>query len=160
MKTSVVLFLTICLLLFSTWVFSTEYSELKAFPAAANGMERLVIELPVKEREEEARFQVELIPGKTMWTDGLNLIKLGCTISSQPLKGWGYTYYEVVGSDVAMSTMMAAPGGGQKVEEFVSCTSLFVRYNSRLPIVVYIPKGYEVRYRVWNAGATDKAIKR
>jgi ecotin len=27
------------------------------------------------------------------------------------------------------------------------------RYNSKLPVVVYVPEGFQVRYRVWEAGA-------
>ena len=87
----------------------------------------------------------------------MNLMRLGSSITSRSLKGWGYTFYEVTGSDVAMSTMMAAPEGGQKIERFVSGTPLLTPYNSRLPIVVYVPKGYEVRYRIWSAGVTKRA---
>jgi ecotin len=25
-------------------------------------------------------------------------------------------------------------------------------YNSTLPVVVYVPQGFEVRYRIWTAG--------
>ena len=57
------------------------------------------------------------------------------------MKGWGYTYYEVTGRDVAMSTMMAAPPGTAQVEKFVSGTPLLIRYNSRLPVVVYAAEG-------------------
>ena len=28
-----------------------------------------------------------------------------------------------------------------------------LRYNSRLPVVVYVPQGFDVRYRIWTAGA-------
>jgi ecotin len=35
-----------------------------------------------------------------------------------------------------------------------------IRYNSRLPIVVYVPEGVEVHYRIWTAGAKVKAIKK
>jgi ecotin len=152
-------FLAIGLVLVCAGVIGGEHPELKAFPDAGDGMERLVIVLPHKEREEEEGFKVELTPGKIMLTDGVNLMRLGSTIVSRPLKGWGYTYYEVSGSDVAMSTMMAAPEGGQKIERFVPGTSHLIPYNSRLPIVVYVPKGYEVRYRIWSAGATRKAEK-
>ena len=31
-----------------------------------------------------------------------------------------------------------------------------LRYNSKLPIVLYVPKGVEVRYRIWSA---SKQIK-
>ena len=89
----------------------------------------------------------------------VNLMRLGTTISPQPLKGWGYTYYEVTGSDVAMSTRMAPPEGAKKVEKFVKGTPLLIRYNSRLPIVVYVPKGYSVQYRIWKAGEEKTAEK-
>ena len=151
--------LTIGLSLFSAGACCAEPPELKAFPDAREGMERHVIVLPHKERGEEDGFRVELIAGKTMLTDGVNLMRLGSSITPTPLKGWGYTYYEVAGSDVAMSTMMAAPEGAQKVESFVQGTPLLIRYNSRLPIVIYAPEGYEIRYRVWSAGESSKAEK-
>ncbi len=127
------------------------HPELKAFPAAREGQERFVIVLPHKERGEEDAFLVELVPGKTMETDGVNQMRLNCRIESKPLTGWGYTFYEITGSDQAISTLMAPPPGTPKVEKFVSGTSLKIPYNSRLPIVVYAPKGFEMRYRVWEA---------
>jgi ecotin len=33
------------------------------------------------------------------------------------------------------------------------------RYNSRMPIVVYVPKGAEVRYRIWKAGKETNAAQ-
>lgn len=39
-----------------------------------------------------------------------------------------------------------------KTEKFVSLRdNTLRRYNSRSPIVAYVPKGYEVRYRIWSA---------
>lgn len=128
-----------------------DHPELKAFPQAKDGMERFVIVLPHRERGEEEAFKVEIIPGRVMPTDGVNLTRLGTTVEPRPLKGWGYTYYEVTGSDVAMSTMMAVPEGTEQVEQFVQGTPLLVRYNSRLPIVVYAPEGLGIRYRIWQA---------
>jgi ecotin len=132
------------------------HPELKAFPAAKEGMERFVIVLADKDRGEDAGFKVELIPGKVMLTDGVNQMRHGTAIEPRPLVGWGYTYYEVTGQDVAMSTMMAAPEGSQKTEQFVAGTPLLIRYNSRLPIVIYAPKGFEVRYRIWTAEETTR----
>jgi ecotin len=159
MNTKLVQIFTVVAMLFSSGVFGGGEAALDAFPEAAEGMERLVIQLPHKERGEEDDFKVELIPGKVMLTDGVNNVRLGVTISPQPLKGWGYTYYNVTGSDAVMSTMMAAPEDAQKVEQFVQGKSLFIRYNSRLPIVVYVPEGHAVRYRLWNAGAIEVAEK-
>jgi len=146
-------------LLFSAQACAAVHPELKPFPAAEKGMERFVVVLPEKTRAEELDFKIELIPGKTMLTDGVNQVRHGSTIEARPLKGWGYTFYEVTGQDSTMSTMMAAPEGSEKVEQFVSGTPLLIRYNSRLPIVVYAPEGYELRYRIWAAGDAGNAVK-
>ena len=159
MKKEMTQVLVIGLAFLASGCFGAEHKELKAFPEAKEGMERIVIVLPHKERSEEDAFKVELIPGKKMMTDGVNLMRLGTTIGPKPLKGWGYTYYEVTGSDVAMSTRMAPPEGTKKVEKFVKGTPLLIRYNSRLPIVVYVPKGYSVQYRIWKAGEEKTAEK-
>jgi len=36
---------------------------------------------------------------------------------------------------------------------------MLIPYNSRLPIVVYVPKGGEVRYRIFEAKTETKAKK-
>jgi len=144
----------------SVSAFGAEHPALKAFPPSKEGMERFVIVLPHRERGDEDVFRVEIIVGKEMLTDGVNLVRLGNTIEPRPLAGWGYTYYEVIGSSETMSTMMAPPPGAPMVSRFVTAPPLHVRYNSRLPIVVYVPKGYEVRYRIWQAPETaEKAEK-
>lgn len=140
---------TCCLLTITA--FGKDHSELKAYPPAEEGMNRFVIELPHKERGEDDSFKVELVVGKEMLTDGVNQVRLGNKIERKVVKGWGYSYYEVTGSPAAISTMMAAPEGAEKVKIFVTAAPLQIRYNSRLPVVVYVPDGYEVRYRIWSA---------
>lgn len=143
--------LTICLLLMSLSVSAAEHSQLKAFPQARQGMTRFVIELAHKERDQEQNFKVQLIVGRNMQTDGVNRVRLGTSIEALPLQGWGYTYYEVNAEPITLSTMMAAPEGAPRVTQFVTATPLLIRYNSRLPVVVYVPEGFEVRYRIWAA---------
>ena len=126
-------------------------SPLEAFPAAADGMVRYVITLADKARGEEDNFKVELLAGKTVLTDDVNSYRLALSIEPHDLKGWGYTYYEVTGSGEMMGTLMAVPEGTPRVERFVTGNPLLVRYNSRLPVVVYAPAGVEVRYRLWQA---------
>jgi ecotin len=145
--------------LVATCARGADHPELKAFPAAKEGMERFVIVLPHKERGAEDDFKVELVPGKTMLTDGVNLTQVGMKIEPRPLEGWGYTYYEVTGRGLAMSTMMAVPPGTPQVEKFVSGTPLLIRYNSRLPVVIYAPRGYEIRYRIWQAPKDSTAAE-
>lgn len=160
MRNAATFLLVIGLNAISLPAFGVEHPELKAFPPAKESMERFVIVLPHKERGEEDDFQVEIIVGKEMLTDGVNRVRLGNPIEPRVLSGWGYTYYEVAGSSVTVSTMMAPPPGAPMVATFVTAAPLLVRYNSRLPIVVYAPTGYEVRYRIWQApGTTEKAEK-
>jgi ecotin len=48
---------------------------------------------------------------------------------------------------------MACPEGSQEVRFVqVRFDQPLLGYNSRLPIVVYAPEGFEVRYRIWQAG--------
>ena len=145
------IFIIILISLFVEHVHAADpvHRELKAFPAADDGMQRHIIVLPHKERGEDNSFKVEIVSGKTMLTDGVNQMRLGNAIEPQLLKGWGYTYYEVTGKGLAMSTMMAAPEGSSQVESFVSGKSILIAYNSRLPVVIYAPAGYEIRYRIW-----------
>ena len=146
--------LVLRLLTLSGSALAAGHPELKAFPPADDGMERFVIVLPHKERGKEGDFRVEIIVGREMLTDGVNRVRLGNSIEPRTLEGWGYTYYEVAGPSETISTLMAPPEGAPKVKAFVTAAPLQVRYNSRLPIVVYVPSGYEVRYRIWSASET------
>jgi ecotin len=141
-------------------VLGADHPALHVFPSARDGMERFVIVLPHKDRGDEEAFRVELIVGKTMLTDGVNVVRLGSPIEPRMLAGWGYTYYEVTGLSETVSTRMAPPPGAPMVQAFVTAPPLHVRYNSRLPIVVYVPRGYEVRYRIWQAPETAEKAER
>lgn len=125
---------------------------LEPFPPADPGMERFVVQLPHKERDEEQDYRVELIAGKRVRTDGVNRFQLTGSLEPRNLEGWGYTYYAFTGPAEVIGTLMAPPPGMPAAEAFVSAAPLIVRYNSRLPIVVYVPRGLQVRYRVWSAG--------
>ena len=148
--------LALGLLVFCGSAFGDEHPELGAFPPAQEGMKRFAIALPHKERGEEDDFRVELIVGREMLTDGVNLVRLGNAIEPRTLEGWGYTFYEVTEPFETISTLMAPPEGAPKVKAFVTAAPLHIRYNSRLPIVVYAPNGYEVRYRIWSASETTR----
>jgi len=130
--------------------------NLKAFPSSEDGMVRYVIELPHKKRGEDNSFRVEITVGKEMLTDGVNLIRLGGKIEAKPLKGWGFTYYEVAKFEPAATTLMAVPPGTPKVKKFVTVRSMTIPYNSRIPLVVYVPEDGEVRYRIWSTPETFK----
>ena len=113
-------------------------------------MIRHVIHLPEMPRA-EAHYSVELIAGRVIRTDGVNQVRMDAALEARPLPGWGYTYYEMTGTGQVASTLMAPPPGSEPVEAFVHGAPLTIGYNSRLPVVVYAPTGFEIRYRIWAA---------
>ena len=128
----------------------------KAYPAAEKGMKRIVIHLDAQ--KDEYSWKVELLVGKMMETDGVNRVALMGKVEERTVQGWGYTFYQAqVKSDGVISTRIGVDPNKPKVQQFVSLMPHGpVRYNSRLPIVVYVPEGYEVRYRFWKAEETTR----
>ncbi|MGL4667579.1 MAG: serine protease inhibitor ecotin [Saezia sp.] len=144
-------FIFVCAaLVMSQTVFADALKELSAFPAAEAGKTRQVIVLPELENEYDAK--VELIIGKEIEVD-CNRHFFGGNIEEKDLQGWGYSYWVLDELKGPMGTLMACPDSATKTKSFVSMnTSGLLRYNSKLPIVVYVPEGVEVKYRIWQAG--------
>ncbi len=117
---------------------------LEAYPAAMPGMVRHVIKLD--EKINEKYLKVELVPGKKMVVD-CNLHMLNGELMVQDLEGWGYTYFVFATDGQVRSTMMAC----DEPEEikYVEANPFLLDYNSKLPIVVYAPADYEIKYRIW-----------
>ncbi|BHH85437.1 ecotin family protein [Desulforhopalus sp. 52FAK] len=159
MYTGVIGVLSVGLTLGIAAVSTGAQSPLDAFPPAEDDEVRHVIVLAEQGQGEEIHYKVELIPGKLVQTDGVNKVRLGLSLEPVSLKGWGYTYYKVSGKDHVLSTMMAVPEGSELSENYVSGRPLMVRYNSRLPLVIYGPKGVNIRYRIWTAGEEQEAKK-
>lgn len=121
-----------------------------AYPKAPAGRERKVILLPHKERGEEDDFEVELVVGRTIVTDGVNRYGFGGQLVERTIDGWGFSYYDVEGDlKNATSTLMGGPTN--PAPRFVAGPRTLVRYNSRLPLVVMVPEGCELKWRVWRA---------
>lgn len=133
-------------------------APLKAFPAAEPGFERFVFELP--KQEDETEHKVEVLVGKMDQID-CNTHSYGGQLRRESLPGWGYSYFQLDQVSGPMSTRMACLGQAPR-EAFVPVIGdgFLIRYNSRLPVVVYVPQGFEVRYRVWSAGEIATAAAR
>lgn len=127
----------------------TAKDELVAFPAAAPGQVRRVIFLPV-ERVEDA-LRVGVIVGRTLMVD-CNRQIFGSRLDERTVKGWGYTYFVVTSVGAPASTRMACPTPARSRQFVRSSDEPLLRYNSRLPLVIFAPPDVEVRYRIWRAG--------
>lgn len=126
---------------------------LEPFLKAADGMVRHVIQLSKK--SDESMYKVEIIPGKVMSVD-CNQHSLMGNLEEKNLDGWGYNYYEFTSNGQTRSTMMACNKPNEN--RFVTAQTALVRYNSKLPIVVYAPQGYEIKYRIWKAGKDKLSV--
>jgi ecotin len=132
--------------------------NMKAFPPAEKGMVRYVLQLP--EQKDEYAFKVELIVGKTVQLDEGNRYFFGGKIEAVNIEGWGFTRYVVSELGPMAGTLMAVDPNAPKVPRFITIGGepYLIRYNSRLPVVVYVPEGVEVRYRIWSAPPEAKPI--
>jgi ecotin len=126
-------------------------NDLKPYPEPAPGVIRTVFRVPAVDREDERK--VEILVGKTMLVD-CNRTWFGGNLETQVAQGWGYSYFVLEKVGPPASTLMACPPGDDKTEALVPVRGegFLQRYNSKLPVVVYVPEGFEVRYRIWTSG--------
>ncbi len=130
--------------------------DIKMFPAAQEGFKRVVIRLP--KMDDEAGAQVEIMASRIENVDAVNRHSIAGALAVKNLEGWGYSYYELTAGKDVMGTMMAGPPEDMKPRP----TPVGIhgkgfqglRYNSRLPLVIYVPEGVQVNYRVWAPGAS------
>lgn len=123
--------------------------DLSIWPQAESGYKRFVIKLPTLKNETEAK--IEIIPQKKIKVD-CNITALQGNMQTKTIQGWGYDYYRLDKVGLPVSTLMACPKNTVQ-EKFVDVSTnlSLIRYNSKLPIVVYIPKDLHLSYRVWMA---------
>jgi ecotin len=139
------------LLLLTSGAADESHDNLKAFPPAAAGTKRYVVHL--QPRDDEADLRVELIVGRRVEVDPVNRYFFMGRLEARNIEGWGYTRYVLDALGPMGGTLMAPYPSGPTASRFVTLGGepFLVRYNSRLPIVIYVPTDCEVRYRVWQA---------
>jgi ecotin len=127
-----------------------ETTNMEPYAPADDGFVRMVFRLPPA--EDESARRIEIIIGKMVSVD-CNRATFGGNLERRVVEGWGYPYFIIEKVGPLMSTRMGCPPDYENSDEFVQVTGagFLQRYNSKLPVVVYVPEGFEVRYRVWAA---------
>jgi ecotin len=135
-----------------------EDKNMKAFPPAAAGMVRYVLPMPAE--KDENSLKVELVIGKTVKVDAVNHYFFGGEVQTETVEGWGFDYHILRKLGPLAGTLIGVDPSAPKVERFIAVGGepRLLRYNSRLPLVIYVPEGVEVRYRIWRAGAELKPV--
>ena len=129
------------------------------YPPADTGFDRVVFRVPGLTNEDD--HKIEIVIGQTRTVD-CNPTWFNGDLEGRVAEGWGYSYYvlpKVVGP---ASTMKACPPDSATKEAFVPVRGegFLQRYNSKLPVVTYVPEGFQVRYRIWSAGEEQGPAER
>ena len=126
------------------------------YPKAKTGYEQKVITL--KTLPNEDNYSVELFVGKKTAVDTCNNFFLAGNFEEKTVDGWGYNFYQFESNGNVAGTLMGCMNN-KTVEKTVHAKSLQTRYNSTLPIVVYVPKGFTLEYRIWKADEKLTTVK-
>ncbi|HJD55311.1 MAG TPA: ecotin [Rickettsia endosymbiont of Pyrocoelia pectoralis] len=122
------------------------------YPSPLSEQKRYVIYLPSEVKEES--LKVELSATKEAMKD-CNHAWFAGKLSKKTLEGWGYDYYVIEEvSNSPASTRMGCPIDHKPSLQPVNIRlndETFLRYNSKLPIVVYAPKDVKINYVIWRA---------
>ncbi|KMQ68830.1 ecotin [Chryseobacterium sp. FH2] len=129
-----------------------EKLQIEMFPKAKEGYKQVYIQLPIAKNEND--LKVELFVGAEKTLDCNKHFLVG-NVKTQDLQGWGYSYYDVESNGEVGGTLMACLDK-KLTKQFVTLQPEIVRYNSKLPLVFYVPKDLEVRYRILRPDATMK----
>jgi len=141
--------------------------DLGRYPAPALGERRWLVELPATPppsrdpglSSSPEDWRVQLIPGRTIEVD-CNRFSFGGRLRSQAVPGSDLRIVRISEVTPVASTRMACPPGEPTRRQFVPARAPeldALRYNPRLPLVIYVPAGSEVRYRVFSAGPEQAA---
>jgi len=139
---------------------SEAHKDLQAFPPAEPGMTRFVLMVPPADKESD--LKVELVVGKMVNTDSANRYFFGGRLETRTVEGWGFDYHILRELGPMGGTLMAVPPDSPKVDRFITLGGdrQLLRYNSRLPLVVYVPDGVDVRYRIWRTDEEAQPVPR
>jgi ecotin len=131
-----------------------EKLDISMYPMAQKGYKQVIIQLPIEKNEDNLKIELNIGIEKMVDCNSHGLIGKA---TEETVEGWGYNYYTVESSGETTSTRMGCPNPPTK--KFVSMAPILTRYNSKLPIVLYVPQNIDVKYRIWRADTIMQKAK-
>lgn len=154
MKKNIIALITFCTLTFMSSNISAQYvvdkMDLSVFPKPEKGYQKFVIEVPHSSIEDDGNKKIEFFVGKNVQVDKCNNQFLAGDLVEKDLKGFGYQYYDFKTTGNVATTLMGCGETGT-ISKFVTAKPVVKNYNGRMPIVVYAPEGYDVRFKIYKA---------
>lgn len=129
--------------------------DLNAFPENKKGYDRYVLLLPKlsNTQKQVKELKIELIPGITKKVD-CNTHRLMGKFSTEIVEGYGYEYLVFNSDGKYTSTRIGCPEK-ELTSKFIYGETQTISYNSEIPIAIFVPQGFEVKYRVWESPAMN-----
>ena len=131
-----------------------EKLDISMYPKTMQGYKQIVIQLPIEKNEEN--LKIELFIGIEKMVDCNNHTLEGKS-TEKNIDGGAYNYFMVESTGVSLSTKMACLD--PPTRKFVTMPPILSSYNSKLPIVIYVPQNIEVKYRIWRADSMIQKCK-
>lgn len=150
-----IILVSLCLLSSKT-VFSQKEIDFKHFPKPLKGLKQFIIELNSKNNEQN--YLVEFYIGKEVFVDMCNAYGMNGKLEKKTVSGYNFPYYELTSDGKIFSTLKSC-GTDEVIEKFITVAVEVIHYNSKLPIVIYAPEGFEIRYRIFKSTEDYKKSK-
>lgn len=127
-------------------------TDVSIFPVPEKGYKQVVIDVPHSSKDDSKK--IELSVGKWMEVDGCNHFSLMGKLEQKDLQGWGYSYYVFTTTGDVVSTRMGCIDTPNR-NLFVTAQPELARYNGKLPIVIYVPEEYEVKFKIFTTDGEE-----
>ncbi|CCD15895.1 unnamed protein product [Trypanosoma congolense IL3000] len=136
-----------------------DYCKFEEPPSPREGQKRCLFVLdPLEHHVESNDRMLELLPGRVEAVDGVNSYFINGTVTEEVLPGLGYPCY-MVDLKETYKSRYAVPPEAIPEKKFLSIRHRkLIPYNSRQPVVVYMPVDADIHYRVWSGGEVKVAM--
>lgn len=140
---------TLFSLFLTVGVVAQEKDKKVLFPSPQDGWERVEVDLPAIKKG-MGEYRVEFTAGFEMETDMCNPYSLIGEWVENVVKNTDLVYYIASTKGQVVKAMNECPSEKMK-SQFVGLKSNSMLHNGGQSLVVYIPEGYQLRYRLWSA---------